>query len=306
MRWSLKRLPLLWAMLMACVLATACVPSDVDTTKDGSVDVGSDAGNGEDGGNQFCTSDGSCRNPPGRCYQTQGTCTDGTCVYPAQANGTACAEGSPPGQCYASAGTCSAGICVFPPKASGPACDDGDACTMSDVCNGSGGCVGNAVKCQIPPSQCHQPTGTCSNGTCSYALKPTGTACNDGNACTTGDACNSSGTCGGTAMACSTPPSQCHQPTGTCSNGTCSYALKPSGTACNDGKACTTGDVCNSSGTCGGTAVASGTFCGGGGGDLCTVYRCNGTGSCLGTPKCRCDCDFSSGKCLYDNYPQCP
>ncbi len=58
--------------------------------------------------------------------------------------------------------------------------------------------------CDTPPSSCHQPAGTCQNGTCVYALRPAGSACNDGNACTTGDTCNSSGVCAGTAGGCGT------------------------------------------------------------------------------------------------------
>jgi hypothetical protein len=184
----------------------------------------------------------------GAACSNDGMCASSHCV-----GGTCCGTSScvePPGQCYQPAGTCSDGTCDYTFKAAGSSCNDGNACTTNDRCDGSGVCIVTAVSCNTPPTQCHQPTGTCSGGTCSYSLKPAGSSCNDGNACTTGDVCNSAGTCAGSAVACNTPPTQCHQSAGTCSGGTCSYPLKPAGSACNDGSACTTGEVCNSSGTC--------------------------------------------------------
>jgi hypothetical protein len=72
-------------------------------------------------------------------------------------------------------------------------------------------------------------------------------------------------------MVCNTPPSQCHQPTGSCSAGTCSYSLKPSGSVCNDGNDCTYSDICGSTGTCNGTPVVcpGAAYCHGG---VCKPY----------------------------------
>ncbi|WP_375765002.1 kelch repeat-containing protein [Archangium gephyra] len=86
-----------------------------------------------------------------------------------------------------------------------------------------------SVTCNTPPSQCHLATGTCSNGTCSYAPKSADSPCNDGNACTTGDTCDGAGACAGTALSCSTASSTyCSgndvrktTGTGTCSGGAC-------------------------------------------------------------------------------------
>ncbi|WP_163988090.1 hypothetical protein [Pyxidicoccus caerfyrddinensis] len=294
-----------------------------------------------------------CNTPPGACHVSPGTWNGSTCVYTPKTQGTACDDGnacttgdvcngsgtcggsalacnSPPGQCYQSAGTCSNGSCSYAPKSQGTACNDGNACTTGDVCNGSGGCGGSAVACNSPPSQCHQSAGTCSNGTCSYTLKPTGTACNDGNACTTGDVCSGSGTCGGNAVVCNSPPGQCHQSSGTCSNGTCSYPAKSQGTACNDGNACTTSDVCNGGGTCGGNAVVCNSppgqcydnpgTCSNGtcsyapsglgescdDNDACTVAtQCSGNGDCVGTVFCQCPAGMgcSNGACYLDGEP---
>jgi hypothetical protein len=77
--------------------------------------------------------------------------------------------------------------------------------------------------CTSPPSQCHQATGTCTNGTCTYAYKPAGSACNDGRSCTTNDVCNGAGTCGGTST-CNSPPNLCYASPGVCtSSSSCSY-----------------------------------------------------------------------------------
>lgn len=272
-----------------------------------------------------------CNTPGGVCRESSGTCLGGSCLYALVAPGTGCNDGnacttgdscndsgacggtqlscnSPPGQCHQAAGSCSDGSCNYPYKNSGATCDDGNACTTGDTCNGTGGCAGTAMVCNSPPTQCHQATGTCSAGTCTYALKSPGSLCNDGNACTTSDTCNAAGACGGTAMVCNSPPTQCHQTAGSCSGGTCGYALKTPGSVCNDGNACTTSDTCNAAGACGGSAVtcdsppgqcyqAAGTCSGGTCGyapknsgatcndnNACTTSDvCNGSGGCGGT-----------------------
>jgi hypothetical protein len=64
----------------------------------------------------------------------------------------------------------------------------------------SGACKGDPcanVTCDLPPSACHAPTGTCSGGVCTYALQP-GNPCNDGDACTIADTCGADGSCTGT------------------------------------------------------------------------------------------------------------
>jgi hypothetical protein len=157
---------------------------------------------------------------------------------------------SPPGQCYQAAGTCSNGVCSYAPKAAGNACDDGNACTGGDTCNGAGACTGSALSCNSPPGQCYQEAGTCSDGSCSYAYKASGTACNDGNACTVGEVCNGAGGCAGTPVVCNSPPGQCYQSSGTCSSGKCTYAFKPAGSYCDDGNDATISDKCDGGGGC--------------------------------------------------------
>jgi len=257
-----------------------------------------------------------------------GTCTDqGFCEYPlvpvacefgcdaGQCNPDPCAgvvcDTPPNDQCYDPAGTCVDGQCVYDPFETGTDCEDGDLCTVSDICRADHTCAGHAVVCEpkapecadantsvsyapgvcnpgsgdceyqqtettcdfgcdalsglcvgdpcagvvcnTPPSSCHEPVGTCSGGTCSYALKAAGSACDDGDACTSGDACDAGGDCVGTAIICDRPPGPCHDPQGQCSEGTCVYSALAAGTPCDDGDACTLDDQCDGAGLCVGT-----------------------------------------------------
>lgn len=81
-------------------------------------------------------------------------------------------------------------------------------------------------------------TATClPTGVCSYAPRPVGTSCNDGNECTHTDSCNASGSCAGTP--------------------------EPHGTACSDDNNCTGGDYCSAG------------FCYSGSIDTCTGGPCS-------------------------------
>ena len=190
---------------------------------------------------------------------------------------------TPPTLCYNSPATCgTGGTCAYTFKPATATCDDGKSCTVNDLCNGAGVCIGTAT-CTTPPNaQCYNSPGTCAtDGSCSYTLKTAGTTCNDANPCTTGDTCGATGICSGTAVACTTPPNaQCYNSPGTCNSGTgvCAYTLKATGTSCNDGNLCTTGDTC-SSGTCSGTAVA-----------------CNSPNACQTSPG---TCNSGTGSCTY-------
>ncbi|MBX7101859.1 MAG: hypothetical protein K1X89_29355, partial [Myxococcaceae bacterium] len=158
----------------------------------------SGGGSASSGGGQGC---GACNTPPSGCFQAQGTCVSGTCTYP---------------------------------FANGAACDDQDACTLGDVCD-QGRCQGTPKSCTTPPqSSCaagtaHQyaPTGTCSAGTCSYAVVDV--SCPSG---CSGTAC-AAPTCG--AATCNAPPAatcvssstlQFAAAIGGCDAGQCDYARR--------------------------------------------------------------------------------
>jgi hypothetical protein len=202
------------------------------------------------------------------CDDSNGCTQDDTC-----GNGTC--SGADPVVCEAldgchEAGVCdpTSGTCSNPVKPSGATCSDGDACTSGagsdggDHCDGSGQCIpGTPVVCAAADA-CHE-AGTCdpATGQCSFATKPSGTPCSDGNACSgagsgAGDQCDGSGQCvPGAAVEC--PADACHE-AGTCdpATGQCSAAAKASGTPCSDGNACTgagsegSSDQCDGSGQC--------------------------------------------------------
>ncbi len=159
-----------------------------------------------------CHQIGSCNPGNGVCSnpnQPDGTaCTDSNaCTVGDQCTGGSCTSGTPVtctplDQCH-DAGTCDTGTgqCSNPPSAGGTGCNDGDLCTHTDQCDGSGNCAGTPVVC-TPLDDCHV-AGTCDSGTgdCSNPAADNGTTCNDGNACTLGDTC-SGGTCIGDPMTC--------------------------------------------------------------------------------------------------------
>jgi hypothetical protein len=116
----------------------------------------------------------------GRCVYTQqtitcgsGGCAGNACQTDPCANVTC---NTPPSVCYDAAGTCSQGSCSYP--ANRAACNDNDACTDGDTCSG-GVCSGVPKLCNTPePDTCrdantaaiHDRVGRCSAGACSYAV----------------------------------------------------------------------------------------------------------------------------------------
>ncbi len=318
----------------SCVPATGCVnaPLDGQACNDGDPCNGSDECSGS-----LCKPSG----PPITCDDsdpcTVDACTVGVgCTTTPSAAGTKCDDGvactsddvcngagacrgstivcTPPGPvCFtptvsrtSSNGQCVSGTCTF--TTADTTCVAG--CNSSTGLCASDPCAG--VTCASPPSSCHQSPGTCNAGTCSYALKPAGAACNDGNACTAVDQCSGGGACAGTPLVCNTPPpascttatqSTTYAAVGTCTAGTCQYA--PTTTSCANGcnapSGLCNGDPCagvtcvsppsqchQSVGTCtaGSCSYAlrlAGTSCDDG--DACTTLdACDSSGACAGEP----------------------
>ncbi len=261
------------------------------------------------------TAGGSCT--------TSSQCASGFCVSGVCCN-TACTD-----QCSSCAVAGLVGTCS--PKTSGTSCSDGNACTLTDTCQGGTCTGGNPVTCTAS-DQCHVP-GTCntSTGTCSNPTAANGTACSDGNACTLTDTCQS-GTCtGGNPVTC-TASDPCYV-AGTCSpsTGTCSNPTAANGTACSDGNACTLTDTCQSgtctggnpvtctasdpchiagtcspsTGTCSNPTAANGTACSDG--NACTLTDTCQSGTCTGSNPVTCTasdpchiagtCSPSTGTC---------
>lgn len=208
-------------------------------------------GAGEDVTGQFfagnvrinCTNSSQCNdNNPCTTEVCSGTGTNAFCVYTNVPNGTACGNQTPQGECD-QPDVCLAGVCSSNPKAAGTACTpDANQCT-NDVCDGAGACTHpnkiNGTPCN--DGQFCSVFEVCSFGQCTGGSPNT---CNDNVGCTIdtcdevndvcvhtpeNNLCDNYQWCDGSEF--------CH-PTAGCQSGTppnCS----------SDGIACTINDFCN-------------------------------------------------------------
>lgn len=206
--------------------------------------------------------------------------------------------------------------CVNTP-ATGTACDDGDGCTVADVCNA-------AAECRGAPRDCNDgnacTSDSCAGGSCVHQPE-NGTPCDDGDACTRTDACVAGQCVGYSPVSCAPPTDGCRL-AGTCdpASGQCTYPPAPDGSGCDDGLLCTSGDRCTG-GTCAGapaSCAAAGTCQQGGGcdpatgqcvtpgaaadgtgcddGDACTIGDACTAGRCAGAAGACCiDTDCADG-----------
>ena len=262
---------------------------------------------------------GSCNATTGNCVysQTDKTCgtgcnsSSGLCNFD-PCEGVSCNE--PLTNCHEPQGTCSNGACSYSLKAAGSSCDDGKACTSIDRCSAAGACDGTPIACNTPlvATACVSSTterrydanGSClpSSGLCDYTY--TDITCEFGCSETTkmcaGDPC--------AQVNCDQPPDQCHQSTGTCTNGTCSYALKTAKSPCDDSNLCTENDVCSDAGSCAGTPIVCNNpvsaTCNG---STSRAYNASGTCNVLGVcgytyvdTACTAGCNANTGICNED------
>ena len=261
----------------------------------------------------FCTENGACN--AGECVTTARDCSSeedacnigvcdeaaGSCVKQPKSDGTLCDDGlyctimdtctagvcggadrdcsSAADQC--NTGTCddTADACVPSPILNGTMCDDGQYCTVNDVCT-NGACTAGT------PRQCGAAGGSCRDGVCDEATDsctgdpvPDGTSCDDGRFCTENDIC-SAGTCTGGG------PRDCSGVSATCRVGMCNELLNqciatasPDGTTCDDGMFCTVNDTCTN-GACGGGMRN----CASAGGECQTGVCDEASDACVGQP----------------------
>ena len=218
-------------------------------------------------------------------YTGDDRCYSGVCKGSNKCQGVVCA---PSDGCHTQ-GTCDelTGLCSDALQADGTPCDDFDAGTADDRCV-SGVCVGKfscgGLSCLPLNPVCH--TATCTNNQCTQLLKPSGTACNDGNSSTTADVCGA-GSCKGVDLCkdvVCTASDYCHA-VGRCQplTGLCSDPLKADGSICDDGLGTTSDDRCVG-GACSGHL-------------MCRGVKCSAGSSPCKEPACE------SGKCVRNNKP---
>jgi hypothetical protein len=150
-----------------------------------------------------CTKDASgrrccaCPPPTAECH---GLCVETATAYLSDPkNCGACGHRCPRTRCEVA--TCRGGICGLAPDPAAVdlSCNDGDKCTVNDVCQADGTCVGTPVGCP-DQDQCHQGYCDPADGQCKQRSL-TGTPCDDGDNCTASDTCQN-GTCVGTSVVC--------------------------------------------------------------------------------------------------------
>ena len=242
--------------------ADGSVCTDKDTCKDGNCEKGSKLGC--DDANP-CTSD-SCDPTKGcghdnvdntPCNADDNPCTpndickEGACVA---GGAKACESGDlcTQGKCDLSSGSCKYA------SLAGKPCNDGDPCTLEELCDDNDLCQAKTVNKCDDGNPC--TTDSCKSGV-GCANVDNSSPCDDGDKCTTDD---------------------------TCAAGSCSGAALEVAVACDDGKACTK-DSCSKTEGCKNDALTA-TPCDDGNpcteGDTCTDGSCK-----AGTNKCDCTAD---------------
>ena len=88
------------------------------------------------------------------------------------------------------------GKCSFAPIGVGGACNDGNACTVGEVCGSSGACAGGKAKACSDGNDCSIDSCNIFSGECVFS--PTDGLCSDGMFCTVNDRCTN-GSCVGDA-----------------------------------------------------------------------------------------------------------
>jgi hypothetical protein len=177
-------------------------------------------------------SSGTCAGTPTNCGFLSDACNDGVCnpasgaceSIPTNDGGTCddadpctgtdtcfsgvCAGTSIPGcvncnfdsDCddgiFCTGDTCVGGVCQHSDLT--VACDDGDSCTLNDVCSG-GTCSGTPADCSFLDDICNMGVCQPTTGLCRAVSTNDGGGCNDGQSCTVNDQC-SGGVCLGSLV----------------------------------------------------------------------------------------------------------
>lgn len=156
--------------------------------------------------------------------------------------------------CLTAADCAPSGPCQGPPSCdpfgagctyealTGTPCDDGDPCTVPDLCE--------AGVCKTGPKDCSGFKGVCliglcnpANGACSSEAATDGTPCDDAKPCTVGDMCTAAKCVSGQPKNCSDfnacTLDSCEPVSGACAHEDAEFAAD-----CSDGDLCTASDGC--------------------------------------------------------------
>ncbi|MBL8785934.1 MAG: hypothetical protein JNJ59_13620 [Deltaproteobacteria bacterium] len=177
-----------------------------------------------------------------------GACDDGDACTTGERCLTGVCTGGGPTACQDDGNPCTDEAClpdrgcVRTNRPNRTRCEDGNACTVDDICM-EGTCVGGATVSCNDNNPC--TTDTCTaNGGCAHTPIAGGPgSCDDGDPCTVGDFCGSGSCNAGPALTCKSDGNACTSDTCVSGQG-CVYPALADTTACSDGNACTTGDRC--------------------------------------------------------------
>jgi subtilisin-like proprotein convertase family protein len=233
--------------LRDCGDGNGCTLDSCDDDIDDCVNdpVGMDGAGCDDG--DFCTVADTCNG--GSCSGSLNPCDDGNA-------------------CTADSCDDVAGQCNNLPVGNGIGCDDGEYCTVGDICT-DGTCAGTARDCSdasvCTADSCNEVSDECAN-----MPVADGTACDDGAYCTVAETCVGGACGGGNPRNCS-DGNQCTDDSCDDGNDACVNANSAGGTICDDGAYCTVGETCTA-GACGGGSSLDCTD-----GNECTTDVCNET-----------------------------
>ncbi|HEY0838897.1 MAG TPA: putative Ig domain-containing protein, partial [Vulgatibacter sp.] len=176
------------------------------------------------------------------------------------------------------------GSCVVVVAEAGASCDDGLFCTVNDVCDEAGQCVGGGHNdCGMEGTECAAVVCDEALGQCLQVPVEDGTACEAGSLCDVA-------TC--QAGACVERPKDCSGETSACTAGVCD----PEDGSCvaaplDAGSSCSLGELgqcavaaCDGLGACMPLLLDEGTPCSIPGLGQCEVAACDGAGSCGASP----------------------
>ena len=199
-------------------------------------------------------------------------CAAGTCL-PGSAK--TCDDSNP---CTSDACDKATGGCKHTPSAGG-GCNDGDACTLQDVCNDQGGCEPGKAKSCDDGKPCTIDSCDKANGKCSSKQAAAGSICDDGSFCTIGDKCDVAGVCKAGQKVNCVDNNPCTVDTCVAQTGQCAFQKFPDGAQCDDGDLCSGNDNCQG-GKCAGKAKNCDDA------NSCTTDSCDGkTGKCKNVGK---------------------